>query len=304
MPETQDQTASDSPSRAPETSAERVNAAQAEWKQAAKNLNGLASAFGPLAKEDLYRDLKKLKSTLDKVAEKTHGLVPDGSAEALLKQLRGDLGQRRKNMQERLAADLQEACRESGLELKVLRREQPVEIRIPPFAVRIDRDKGQAQVLFARLVIIECEAQAQAILRAREQALANLGHGFDGEVFFVACFKAWKAACAAGSSERVEISDYLAYLALQLQSKAFRLEPVQKNFKGYTRARFAFDLMQLRAGVGLRRDGWRMNLGVATGTTASKKNRAIFIEDEYGEGEFKLTIFFTKEASPGGENHR
>ena len=37
-----------------------------------------------------------------------------------------------------------------------------------------------------------------------------------------------------------------------------------------------------------------MNLGVATGTTATKRNRALFLEDEHGDGEFKLTVFFTR----------
>jgi len=38
-----------------------------------------------------------------------------------------------------------------------------------------------------------------------------------------------------------------------------------------------------------------MNLGVATGTTASDKRRVLYLEDEAGNGEYKLTVFFTKE---------
>ena len=37
-----------------------------------------------------------------------------------------------------------------------------------------------------------------------------------------------------------------------------------------------------------------MNLGVATGTSATQKQRVLFVEDEEGEGEFKLTVFFTR----------
>jgi hypothetical protein len=101
-------------------------------------------------------------------------------------------------------------------------------------------------------------------------------------------------AGSAGAGERVEITDFLPYLALQLQSAAFRVEPSANNYRGYSRARFAFDLMRLRDELGLSRDGWRLNLGVATGTTATKKNRALFCEDAFGDGEFKLTVFFTR----------
>ena len=36
-----------------------------------------------------------------------------------------------------------------------------------------------------------------------------------------------------------------------------------------------------------------MNFGVATGSSASRKDRVVYLEDEHGDGEYKLTVFFT-----------
>ena len=51
---------------------------------------------------------------------------------ALLKEIRDDLHERSRRMQESLARDLLAECQARGLELKVLRREEPVQVRIPP----------------------------------------------------------------------------------------------------------------------------------------------------------------------------
>jgi hypothetical protein len=38
-----------------------------------------------------------------------------------------------------------------------------------------------------------------------------------------------------------------------------------------------------------------MSLGVATGSTAAQKKRVVYFEDEEGHGEYKLTVYFTKD---------
>lgn len=275
----------------------RVADLQAKWKAEAKALGILVTAFGPLAKATTYQDLSKLPALLEKTETKVAALAVGDRGKAALDEIRSDLRERRKSMQERLAKDLSAACQAQGLELRVLRREEPVEVRIAPFAVVIDREKGKAELRFARLRLEECAADATAIVETHDRVLAELRRDFEAERFFDACLKAWRAACGAGSagaSERVEILEFLPYLTLQLQSRAFSVEPSESNFRGYSRVRFAYDVQRLRREGGLTRDGWRMNLGVATGTTASKKNRTIFFEDEHGDGEFKLTVFFTR----------
>ena len=97
----------------------------------------------------------------------------------------------------------------------------------------------------------------------------------------------------------MEILDFLPYLALQMQPPAFQVDPSVRNFKGYSRVQFAWDVLRLRREGTFVQDGWRFNLGVATGTTAQQKKRVIWFEDEHGDGEFKLTVFFTRMENAG-----
>jgi len=281
----------------PPTIDRRVAEAQAAWKADARALSRLATAVGPLAKPRAYEDLGKLPALIDKVAAKCRALPAGERASALLDEVRAELRQRRERIRQDLARELRAACEARGLTLAVVRNEDPVEIRIAPFAVTLDQAKGNAELRFARLPIARCEARAETIMKMHTSALASMRSGFDAGRFFEDCLCAWKAARAArgGAPERVEIADFLPYLALQVQPRKFRIDPTARNYRGYSRARFAFDVMQLRERAGLRRDGWRMNLGVATGTTASKKNRSLFMEDPHGHGEYKLTVFFTRE---------
>ena len=222
---------------------------QSAWKEEAKALGKLATAFGPLAKPETYQDLSRLPELLKKVEARIGTLPVAARGAAVLKEIRGDLHERRRRMRESLAKELRAACEAHGLELRVVRREQPVEVRIPPFAVQIDREKGRAELRFARQPIANCEAIAGAVVKAHGQALEAMRKGFHAGLFFDACLKAWRAACGArgpGTGDRVEILDFLPYLVMQLQSPAFRVEPSERNFRGYSRARFAFDVLRLR----------------------------------------------------------
>ena len=82
--------------------------------------------------------------------------------------------------------------------------------------------------------------------------------------------------------------------ATRKQSKKFQEEPVASNFRGYSRAQFAYDVLRLRKAGALTQAGKRINFGVATGTTATKKNRVLYMEDGEGKGEYKLTVYFTE----------
>ena len=285
------------PAPAAETIEQRVAAQQQAWKDEAQTVSKLATIFGPLAKASAHEDIAKLPALLERVESNLRALPCGERGMALLAEVAEALRARKQHMQQYLAKDLAAACKDRKLSMTVVRREEPVEVRIPPFSVVIDREKGKAAVRFARLTLDECAADAGAIMDAHDRAFVAMRSGFDSARFFEAALHAWQAARGAGhgTGDRVEILDFLPFLALQLQSPAFRIEPNAQNYRGYSRARFAFDVLQLRNAGGLRHDGWRMNLGVATGTTASKKNRTIFIEDENGSGEFKLTVFFARE---------
>jgi hypothetical protein len=258
-------------------------------------LQGLVSLLRSL--ERASGDFRKLEEGLSKARQRLGELGPLAPrAEELFQELDGALARERQEQRERLSKELRAACEARGLTLRVVSREEPVEVRIPPFAVSIDRERGLAELRFARLPLLSCPAKAEEILATHQRCLAELEAGLEPREFFLACQRAWAAARAAAgpqTSERVEFNQFLPYLAVQMQSKAFAIDPLADHYRTYSRVRFAYDILRLqRAGL-MSLGGWRLNLGVATGTTASTKNRALFIENPHGEGEFKLTLFFT-----------
>lgn len=280
-----------------------IRSVQERLRSDANRLTAAATALGPLARAATYEDLKKLAATVDKVGEKLPEQVRQQADVAeLLGRIRTWIDEAGERLRRRLGRQLREACTNAGLEFRVVSRESPVEVRIPPFAVALDFDKGQAVLKFARLEVARAPAEAGAILAAHARARRELDTVFDPQQFFSRCHRAWRAARAANADngERVEILDCLPYLAVEMQSPRFRVDPIGENFKGYGRIRFAWDVLRLRRARMLTQDGLRMNLGVATGTTASQKKRVLYFEDEDGNGEYKLTIFFTR-VEGGGE---
>ncbi|MBL8897952.1 MAG: hypothetical protein JNM84_10015 [Planctomycetes bacterium] len=273
--------------------AEGVRALAEEQRSLAK----VASALRPLPKllesSDLVAALKKLAKLETKLAALG---VASSRGLALVQAARREIELRRQHLRERLSTELIGECQSRGISLRVVSREEPVEVRIAPLSVVIDREKGRAELRFAKEPLAVCAADAKAILEAREEALAELQKGFDPAVFFTACQRAWRAAKSLGgpdAAERVELLQFLPQLALQMQSDSFRGRPSTKNYREYTRARFAFDVLQLQRAGKLVQGGQRLNFGVATGTSASNRNRSVWLENEQGEGEFKLTVYFT-----------
>ena len=281
---------------------QRLLAEARELAARAKALGVLGRQFQPLTKPRGFADLSRVPAALEKIERRvaTMPLVSEAGSR-LIAEIREAVAEVQLRQRNSLARDLQAACAERGLTYRVVSREEPVEIRLPPFAVVIDRERGRAELRFARLPVAQCASEAAEILDCRERSQRELDAGFDERRFFEAARRAWQ--CARGGADdptidRVEILDFLPYLALQFQTPAFRVEPSTANYRGYSRARFAWAVARLRKSGALTQQGWRLNLGVATGTTASKKNRVLWFEDEHGEGEYKLTVFFTRTETP------
>ena len=256
-----------------------------------------AKALGPLAKPAVWRDAKRLGAA---VARAEQRLGSESSAQAgledLLQRLREYAANAPMHIRRELGRALQEACRERGLGFHVIAKDDTVEVRIPPLSVVIDFAKSRAELRFARETVAKSAASADAILAAHAKALAVLDGAFDPGEFFGRCRKAYLHALSDRSGrdgDRIEILDFLPYLALQHQSKRFRANPTAANYRSYGKAQFAFDVLRLGKAGALASGGQRLNLGVATGTTASDKSRVVYLENELGQGEHKLTIYFT-----------
>lgn len=283
----------------PPGSAFAVVAAIRELKEEARLLGKVATALGPLAKEANHADFGKLEKAIGATAKKLVSLgVEEGTGRRVLDEVRESREARLKAIRDRLGGELRAACQEAGLSMRIDSKEDPIKVRIPPFGVVINRAKGEARIEFAQIQLESCAAEAGAILKAHGDALSSMG-AFDREIFFGACHRAWQAATATGAggeTGRVELGAFLPYMALEMQPAAFRKDPTPAKFLAYGKARFAFDVMRLQQARGFSQSGWRMSLGVATGTTASSKNksRVLWIENPEGEGEYKLNVLFQR----------
>jgi hypothetical protein len=275
----------------------RIAARAAELEAEGKERVEAARRLRALAKPEVLDDLTKLR----KAAEKLGGAYPPDRAEALgIPPVLADVAEyvrgAEARIRSRLGLELKNACAAAGLGFTVLSREDPVEVRIPPLLLRLDFGRGRAELLFAREVVATTRPEAEAILAARAKALRSLESGFDSVRFFDDCLAAYRAALASADraeGERVELTEFLPYLAVRRQTRTFRGNPVRESFRSYGKARFAYDVLRLRREGRLTRGGLRLNFGVATGSSASTKARVVYLEDEHGDGEYKLTVFFT-----------
>ena len=253
----------------------------------------LAKWSKPDALGDFARVERELAAWRDQFGETLD--VEFGLGE-LLQALDDHLANGRVRMRKELGRRIKEACQAQGLRLKVVSREDPVELRIPPFAVRLDLEAGKAQLLFAKQEVDTCAAQADAILRAHRALAKRWTDAFDPKEFFARCLAAYRMGLAVQGGkwgDRLELTGFLGHLATRMQSPAFAVNPTAANYRGYSRGQFAFDVHLLRAARALQQDGKRLNFGVATGTAATQKKRVIYLEDDLGQGEYKLNVYFT-----------
>jgi hypothetical protein len=256
-----------------------------------------AQSLRSVAKADLVRRPDKLAQALGKVES---ALPPETRArlglETLLRGLRDYVVSAPERHRRELGRSLKQACDAEGLELRVVSRESPIEVRIPPLSVVLDFPKGKADLRFAREAIASCQIDARAIISSYMKVVRSLNSGFSAETFFDSCRSAYQRVLRVDGlpdGHRVELGRFLPELALMLQPKRWLEDPVEQNYRSYSRARFAYDVYRLRQANALQRNGARINFGVATGVSASSKRRVIYMEDALGSGEYKLTIFFT-----------
>ncbi|MDF1838960.1 MAG: hypothetical protein P1V35_13900 [Planctomycetota bacterium] len=270
---------------------ERLTAEQDRIRTAMKGLQKLQRPGALLDFAKCEREVAGWKSSLGEQGLKDLGL--QGTSDLLDEHLVAG----KKRHRSSTGRKLKEACATAGLKLKVISREDPVELRIPPLAVRLNFDHGQAEFLFAKEPLGSCPVTPEDIIQNHTRIVRSLDSAFEPAEFFERCYEAYRMGLVVQGGkrgDRLELNDFLGHLAARLQPKKFLVNPVSGNYRGYSRGQFAYDVHRLRQARGLQQNGRRLNFGVATGTAASKKTRVIYMEDEYGQGEYKLNIFFTE----------
>jgi len=190
---------------------------------------------------------------------------------------------------------LTEKAAEQGLTCKMITTE-PMEFSLPPFTVAVRLDENLATIHYAKLAFEELTAMPDKIITSLKKNLKMLKTSWSSEQFFDALYKAYEIQIFEEKSrqgERVVLTDLLASVALSYQSDKFRSDPVGSNYRTYGRVRMAFDLSRLRRNGLLQRNGWRINLGTATGSSTRNKKGVLYIEESPGQGQYYLSIWFS-----------
>lgn len=170
----------------------------------------------------------------------------------------------------RFAADLRAAAAGLGVVPRLV-AELPEEWRVGRLTVAVDRQRGTAQIRFARQVVARCAVDAAAVVASCRRALTRLqAESLAPEVFAGALVAAYGGGAVA-----------LVDLVPRVGSAAGR--------RRYSRAQFVWDLARLRSEKGLALpQGRRIAVDVATGAGAPA--RAMWIEDESGTGQYYRTL--------------
>jgi len=271
----------------------------AEVDAKSKEILKLHKALKKLTSADTLESPRKVKEAckqLEQSDPKAFGLDMDFTE--LFEATRADQLRRAKERKIEFGRMLNESAAKQGFQCRVITTE-PMEFSLPPFTVSVDFDQNLATINYARLALEELQARPDQIIAALQKNLKILEAGWSSEEFFDALYDAYglqlfeKKGC---QGERVVLADLLASVALFFQSDKFRADPVAANYRAYGRVQMAYDLSRLRRNGLLQRNGWRVNLGTATGSSTRNKKGVIYIEESPGHGQYYLTIWF----SPAG----
>jgi hypothetical protein len=271
----------------------------AEVDKKGKEITKVHKALKSLASADTLESPRKVKEAcklLEQSVPKAFGLDIDFAE--LLESTAADQLERAKARKVEFGRMLNESAEKQSLACKMITTE-PMEFSLPPFTVAVDLNQNLATINYARLALEDLPARPDQITAALQKNLKMLETGWSSEQFFDALYDAYRMQLfekKGRQGERVVLTDLLACLALSFQSDKFRSDPVAGNYRAYGRVRMAYDLSRLRRNGLLQRNGWRLNLGTATGSSTRDKKGVLYIEESPGQGQYYLSIWF----SPAG----
>jgi hypothetical protein len=268
----------------------------AEVDKKSKEISKLYKALQKLASAEMLESPRKVKEAcklLEKSNPKAFGLDIDFAE--LLEATAADQFQRVNERKVKFGRMLIESAESEGLTCKMIATE-PMEFSLPPFTVAVNLDQNLAYINYARLALDELPAKPDQITAALQKNLEILETGWSSEKFFDALYDAYRMQLFEKKDhrdERVVLTDLLARVALSFQSDKFRSDPLAGNYRDYGRVRMAYDLSRLRRNGLLQRNGRRLNLGTATGSSTRNKKGVLYIEESPGRGQYYLSIWFS-----------
>jgi hypothetical protein len=263
-----------------------------------KEMAGLHKALKSLTSSATLESPKKVQDAcrvLEQLDPRVFGL--DMEFTGLIEAVRADQQARLKARRIEFGRTLTETAQQAGMSCRMIASD-PMEFAIPPFTVVIDLEKNTARIHYARLGLEELPARPERIIPDLQKWVKALEGGWSSEQFFEALHGAYENELFARKErpgERLAIADLLPWVAFAFQSDRFRSDPVAGLYREYGRVRLAYDLSRLRREGVVHRNGWRLNLGTATGSSTQDKKKVLYIEESPGQGQYYLSIWFSAE---------
>lgn len=184
-------------------------------------------------------------------------------------------------------------------ELKVERlSEAPLVLYLKPMTLEVDFDGGGARLLFGHEPIKELPIHAQTIIDERKNALQTLKkEGLPSKDFFPLLKKAYLSVLARNGAEfgdRVDLVDVTIPLSMLLAKPRELRKKGIDALKPYPRELLAWQLAKLRQDGMLESEGFRLDLGAATGGSTKNKADVLFIPVGASSGQYYGSLRFER----------
>lgn len=200
-----------------------------------------------------------------------------------------------------LLSTLRDAATAQSIRFEKL-SDSPPTVGLQPFNLEIDWDNNRATLSFAREPIEDTPLDAAAILKIHADAKQAIkDRAVSSEKFFAWLRSAWQltlAARAALPDERVDIVDLLGPLSLLSTPPDSWRSLRERDLKPYPRYLLAYQIFRLRKDRCLEHEGWRIDLGAATGASTRKKQNVLFIPTSPNDGQYYLSVRFLPTQNP------
>ncbi len=200
-----------------------------------------------------------------------------------------------------LLSTLRDAATAQSIRFEKL-SDSPPTVGLQPFNLEIDWDNNKATLSFAREPIEDTPLDTATILKIHADIKQSIkDRAVSSEKFFTWLRSAWQltlAARAALPDERVDIVDLLGPLSLLSTPPDAWRSLRERDLKPYPRYLLAYQIFRLRKDRCLEHEGWRIDLGAATGASTRKKQNVLFIPTSPNDGQYYLSVRFLPTQTP------
>jgi hypothetical protein len=266
-----------------------------------KQLKAQEKAISDMLAADREENGRDLQAALARLSSELLERVGLGeSCSSVVTSARERLDQLRLELRRSLIRELESACSETERPFRRL-GDSPPELLLAPFTVTLDLSELEAVVCYARQELVRVKADTKAIMAAveREEKALSKGQPPPERLFqeLLAAYSGLLGRSGRAIGTRVDLVEILPELALLRQSSGFRSNPIRERFTSFSKAHFLFALARLRATRTLEQDGYRLDLGTATGDSVRSKSKVFFIQDANGQGQYYLSLRFIQQGS-------